>query len=116
LDFARRITCEAVAITHPEEAPSLIDKAIRAALRKKKPAYIEIPCNLATALCAQPGPVNWLLETPKSNPSSLDAAVRAAAEFLEKAVRPVLLAGSKIRSHGGIDTMLVHWFPAGRCW
>jgi len=103
LDFARRITCEAVAITHPEEAPYLIDKAIRAAFRKKKPVYIEIPCNLATALCSQPGPVNWLLETPQSNPSSLDEAVRAAVELLEKAVRPVLLAGSKIRSHGGIE-------------
>ena len=102
LDFARRITCEAVAITHPEEAPYLIDKAIRAALSEKKPVYIEIPCNLAPALCSKPGPVKWLLESPKSNPASLDAAVRAASAFLEKAVRPVLLAGSKLRSHGGM--------------
>jgi pyruvate decarboxylase len=103
LDFARRITCDAVALTHPEEAPYLIDKAIRAALVNRKPAYIEIPCNLPTALCSQPGPVDWLLESPKSNPASLDAAVRAAAEFLNKAVRPVLLAGSRIRSHGAVE-------------
>ncbi|HEY6304772.1 MAG TPA: thiamine pyrophosphate-binding protein [Terriglobales bacterium] len=102
LDFARRITCEAVAITHPEEAPHLIDKAIRAALRKKKPVYIEIPCNLASAQCSKPKPVDWF-ETPKSDPASLKAAVREAAQFLENAVRPVMLAGPKLRSHGGIE-------------
>lgn len=42
LDFARRITCEAVAITHPEEAPYLIDKACRAALQKKKPVFAPV--------------------------------------------------------------------------
>jgi pyruvate decarboxylase len=104
LDFARRITCEAVAITHPEEAPYLIDKAIRAAFRTKKPAYIEIPWNLGLALCSKPGPVDWLLEKPKSNPVSLEAAIRAAAQFLNKAVRPALLAGPKLRSHRGIET------------
>lgn len=103
LDFARRITCEAVAITHPEEAPYLIDKAIRAALQKKKPAYIEIPCNLAPAPCSKPGPVEWLLEAPKSNPDALKAAVSAAAQFLGSAVRPVLLAGPKLRSHRAIE-------------
>lgn len=102
LDFAKRITCEAVAITHPEEAPHLIDKAIRAALRAKKPVYIEIPCNLASAQCSKPKPLDWL-ETPKSDPASLAAAVRAVAQFLENAVRPVMLAGPKLRSHGGIE-------------
>ena len=102
-EIARHITCEAVAITHPEDAPYLIDKAIRAALREKKPAYIEIPCNLAGAACAKPGPLTSLTETPKSDPASLTAAVDAAAGFLEKAVRPVLLAGPKLRAHGGIS-------------
>lgn len=102
LEMARHITCEAVAITHPEDAPYLIDKAIRAALRFKKPAYIEIPCNLSAAACSKPGPVTSLLETPKSDPASLAAAVRAAAGRLEKAVRPVLLAGPKLRAYDGI--------------
>src|SRR5215469_11941962 len=102
LDFAKRITFEAVAITHPEEAPHLIDKAIRAALREKKPVYIEIPCNLAAAQCSRPKPSDWF-EPLKSDPASLNAAVRAVAQFLEKAVRPVMLAGPKLRSHGGIE-------------
>jgi pyruvate decarboxylase len=98
LDFARRITCEAVSITHPEDAPYLIDKAIRAALREKKPAYIEIPCNLADAPCASPGPASTLFETPTSDPASLTAAVSAAAEFLAGSVRPVLLGGPRLRA------------------
>lgn len=102
IDIARHITCEAVAITHPEEAPYLIDKAIRAALREKKPAYIEIPCNLSGAPCSRPGPFSSLVETPNSDPESLAAAVRAAAGFLEKAKKPILLAGPKLRSYGGI--------------
>lgn len=102
LDFARRITCEAVAITHPEEAPHLIDKAIRAALREKKPAYIEIPCNLASASCSKPQPIDWHAR-PASDPPSLAAAVQAAAQLLGNAVRPAMLAGPKLRSHGAID-------------
>ena len=102
LEIARHLTCEAVAITHPEEAPYLIDKAVRAALREKKSVYIEIPCNLSAAQCSKPGPVSSLLETPKSDPQSLSAAVLAAVEVLEKAKRPVLLAGPKLRSYQGI--------------
>jgi len=103
LEMARHITCEAVAITHPEEAPYLIDKAIRAALREQKPVYIEIPCNLSGAPCSQPGPFASLSAPLKSDPASLTAAVGAAAGFLEKAVRPVLLAGPRLRAHGGMS-------------
>ena len=104
LDMARCITCEAVAIRHPEDAPYLIDKAISAALREKKPVYIEIPCNMSGAQCSKPGPLSNLLEMPKSDPASLAAAVGAAADFLGKAVRPVLLAGPKLRAYGGMST------------
>jgi len=101
LEMARHITCEAVAITHPEEAPWLIDKAIRAALRNRKPVYIEIPCNLSGAHCSAPGPQTSLLGLPESDPASLAAAVDAASAFLGKAIRPILLAGPKLKSYGG---------------
>jgi len=103
LEMARHITCEAVAITHPEEAPSLIDRAIRAAFRNRKPVYIEIPCNLSGALCSAPGPLASLLDFPESDPASLAAAVDAASTFLRKAVRPILLAGPRLRSYGGVS-------------
>jgi pyruvate decarboxylase len=103
LEMARHITCEAVAITHPEEAPTMIDKAIRAAFRNRKPAYIEIPCNLAGALCSAPGPRASLLDFPESDPASLAAAVDAASAFLQQSVRPILLAGPRLRSYGGVS-------------
>lgn len=103
LEMARHITCEAVAITHPEEAPALIDKAIRAAFQNRKPVYIEIPCNLSGALCSAPGPRASLLDFPESDPASLTAAVDAASAFLRKAVRPILLAGPRLRSYGGVS-------------
>ena len=52
LEIAKKLTCAAVAITSAIDAPHQIDYAIRAALREKKPAYIEIACNIAAAPCA----------------------------------------------------------------
>ena len=52
--MAKKITCAAVSITFAIEAPALIDHAIRTALREKKPAYIEIACNLSGAAVRRP--------------------------------------------------------------
>ena len=100
LEIARRLTCSAVAITSAEDAPFLIDSAIRCALREHKPAYIEIPCNLAACACASPGPVSSLTRPVPSDPATLKAAVRAAAAFLAAGSKPMLLAGPKLRPAG----------------
>src|ERR1700746_3836961 len=55
LEIAKKLTCAAVAVTSAEDAPHQIDYAIRSALREKKPAYIEIACNIAAAPCGAPG-------------------------------------------------------------
>ena len=39
----------------------MIDEAISTALRERKPAYIEIPCNLSAAPCPEPAPIDTLL-------------------------------------------------------
>ena len=57
LEIAKKLTCAAVAVTSAADAPNPIDYAIPTALREKKPAYIEIACNLAAAQCAAPGPI-----------------------------------------------------------
>jgi pyruvate decarboxylase len=99
-DIAKKLTCMAVAITSAEEAPHQIDNAIRAALREKKPAYIEIACNVAAAPCAAPGPVSAVLHEEPSDPETLEAAISAAAEFLNGKQKPVLVIGSKLRAAG----------------
>ena len=54
-EMFKYVTCAAVRIVHPDNAPSMIDHAIRTALRERKPAYIEIACNLSAAPCRRAG-------------------------------------------------------------
>ncbi|AMN39723.1 alpha-keto acid decarboxylase family protein [Rhodoplanes sp. Z2-YC6860] len=100
LEMAKKITCAAVSITFAAEAPEKIDYAIRMALREKKPAYIEIACNLAAAPCAAPGPISAVIDREPSDSESLNAAVTAAADFLRSKKKPVILIGSKLRAAG----------------
>nr|5NPU_A Chain A, ANC27 [synthetic construct]5NPU_B Chain B, ANC27 [synthetic construct]5NPU_C Chain C, ANC27 [synthetic construct]5NPU_D Chain D, ANC27 [synthetic construct] len=106
LEMAKQITCAAVSITHAEDAPALIDHAIRTALREKKPAYIEIACNVAAQPCARPGPVSALLNEPTSDEETLKAAVEAALDFIEKREKPVLLVGGKLRAAGAEEAVV----------
>lgn len=100
LEIARKLTCAAVSITSAEDAPALIDHALRTSLRERKPAYIEIACNLSAAPCAAPGPVSAIVEPEPSDAQSLAAAVEAAAGFLHARRKPVILIGSKLRAAG----------------
>ncbi|HTO67519.1 MAG TPA: thiamine pyrophosphate-binding protein [Bradyrhizobium sp.] len=100
LEIAKRITCAAVSITSAAEAPRQIDHVIRTALREKKPAYIEIACNVAAASCAAPGPITAVIAEEPSDAETLKAAVAAAAAFLRSKQKPVLLIGSKLRAAG----------------
>lgn len=98
--MAEHLTCAAVAVTSADDAPYLIDHAIRAALREHKPCYIEIPCNLAGTACASPGPISSLTQVVPSDPATLQAAVTASVAFLASCARPLLLAGPKLRAAG----------------
>ncbi|XP_019429699.1 PREDICTED: pyruvate decarboxylase 2-like [Lupinus angustifolius] len=93
------ITCFQAVVNNLEDAHEQIDTAISTALRESKPVYISIACNL-------PGiphptfshePVPFALNPKLSNQIGLEAAVEAAAEFLNKAVKPVLVGGPKLR-------------------
>ena len=100
LEMAKRITCAAVSITSAIDAPALIDHAIRSALRARKPAYIEIACNLSNQPCAAPGPISAVLCPEPSDAETLEAAVTAAAAFIASKQKPVILIGSKLRAAG----------------
>jgi pyruvate decarboxylase len=100
LEIAKKLTCAAVSVTSAEDAPYQIDHAIRSAFREKKPAYIEIACNVAAAPCAAPGPVSAVISEEPSDPETLEAATSAAAELLNGKKKPVLVIGSKLRAAG----------------
>jgi pyruvate decarboxylase len=98
-----KITCAAVRVLHPDNAPTLIDHAIGTALRERKPAYIEIACNLSNAPCPEPGPLETLGTAEASDFTALHAGVMQARTVLADAKRPVLLAGPLLRPFGAIE-------------
>ncbi|KAH9563877.1 hypothetical protein CY35_05G147200 [Sphagnum magellanicum] len=107
----KEVTCAQVVIQNLDDAQELIDRAISAALFQSKPVYISVCCNLANVshpsfshdpipFTVTQGPNfkrNYGIGNTKSNKDSLEAAVEAAATVLNAAVKPVLVAGSKMR-------------------
>ncbi|MEW5303175.1 MAG: hypothetical protein WDW38_001501 [Sanguina aurantia] len=94
-----QITCCQVLIRHLEDAHRQIDFAISECLAKRKPVYIEVCCNLAdqTHPSFVTEPIPYSIANRHTNLNSLEAAVSAAVAVLDKAVKPVLLAGVRIR-------------------
>ncbi|EHY58839.1 Pyruvate decarboxylase [Exophiala dermatitidis] len=99
--IAEKITCAAVAVRRAQDAPRLIDHAIRSALLAKKPSYIEIPTNLSNVTCPAPGPISAVIAPEPSDEPTLAAAVHAATNWLKAKQKPILLAGPKLRAAGG---------------
>lgn len=99
MEMFRPVTCRSVIVRNVDEAPAVIDETIQACLIEKKPVYLEIPCNLAA--CEVPAPVPKRFDVHlHSDADTLAAAVEHAAEFLNAARKPVLVAGVKLRCAG----------------
>jgi pyruvate decarboxylase len=99
-DYQREIyahvTAGAFSVRHAADAPAIIDGAIDLALRRRKPVMLEIACNLASMPVPAPRPRRFGA-APTSDAAALADAANHAAELLNKASRPVLVAGSKLR-------------------
>ncbi|KAF8396957.1 hypothetical protein HHK36_018593 [Tetracentron sinense] len=93
------VTCFQAVVNNLEDAHELIDTAISTSLKESKPVYISISCNLPAIPhpTFSREPVPFSLAPKRSNQMGLEAAVEAAATFLNKAVKPVLVAGPKLR-------------------
>ncbi|XP_021891013.1 pyruvate decarboxylase 2 [Carica papaya] len=93
------VTCYQAVVNNLEDAHEQIDTAVSTALKESKPVYISISCNLPAI--PHPTfvrePVPFFLSPRLSNHLGLEAAVEATAEFLNKAVKPVLVGGPKLR-------------------
>jgi pyruvate decarboxylase len=97
----REVTAEAVTIRHIEDTHRLLHRALETAIQKRKPVYIEIACNLVASPIPQSVPLQ-LKRQVASNPVALQAAVEAVAEALNRAVKPALVAGVKLRAFEAI--------------
>lgn len=93
-----RVTAQSTIIHSPRSAPAQIDAAIATALKTRKPVYLEIACNISGLAVSSANPRSFEVGR-SSDPTSLAAAVEAAAELLNGAASPVLVAGCKMRSY-----------------
>ncbi|XP_058228236.1 pyruvate decarboxylase 2-like isoform X2 [Rhododendron vialii] len=93
------VTCYQAVISNLEDAHEQIDTAISTAMKESKPVYISISCNLASIPhpTFSREPIPFALSPRLSNKMGLEAAVEAAAAFLDKAVKPVMVGGPKLR-------------------
>ncbi|WBW74062.1 pyruvate decarboxylase [Schizosaccharomyces osmophilus] len=106
MDIAKNLTVAAVALRRANEAPRLIDHALRQAVLQHKPVYIEVPTNMATQPCPKPGPISAVIEPETSDKASLEQATDVAADLISKSEKPIMLAGPKIRAAGAEKAFL----------
>uniref|UniRef100_A0A8R7PLQ3 pyruvate decarboxylase n=1 Tax=Triticum urartu TaxID=4572 RepID=A0A8R7PLQ3_TRIUA len=92
------VTCHQVVINNLDDAHEQVDKAIATALKESKPVYISVACNLHGVSHPTFFATHPLLHRPRqSSQMGLEAALDATVEFLSKAVKPVMVAGPKLR-------------------
>lgn len=72
--------------------------------------YLSICCNLAHIPhpSFSTSPVPYAIAYKRSNSDSLNAAVEAAAEFLNKAVRPVIVNGVRVGACSTLTCMRIY--------
>jgi pyruvate decarboxylase len=107
----RKVTCHSAIIKSVENAAQKIDDCLEKAIALKKPVYIEIACNLPAVDHYSFKPPLCLLSAAveQSNPEMLEKCVLEICRVLDTAVKPVLVAGSKMRRHvnsGSVEAFL----------
>src|SRR6266852_516018 len=99
-----QLTIASTVLHDPETAFREIDRVLAAALRYKRPVYIEIPRDMV----ATPGLASYrppeLQDT--SDPDALGEAIREAADMINAARQPVIIAGVEIHRFGLQDVLL----------
>jgi indolepyruvate decarboxylase len=100
------VTCDARRIQHPERAALEIHELITNVMRELRPGYLEIRRDQVELEIPVPDEIrNWngALPRPRSDPQRLSEALRDTVERLQRAERPVLIAGvdlHRVGAHG----------------
>ncbi|MCA9081870.1 MAG: alpha-keto acid decarboxylase family protein, partial [Planctomycetaceae bacterium] len=99
-----KITCASAALDDPLTAFREIDRCLEAAVRYKRPVYLEIPRDRVLTKALIPH-VPQRLELV-SDADALAASLKEAAERIKQAKQPVLIAGVEIHRFGLRDQVL----------
>ena len=93
-DVFKDLTVASAVLDNPETAFGEIDRVLEAAVRYKRPVYLELPRDLVHA--TQPAPDRARPSPVRSDPDALREALDEAAEMLMAAKRPVILADVEV--------------------
>ena len=96
----RRVTVQAVRVTHSGDAPGQIDAALLAAKREQRPVYIEISKGLWDIKIPAP---SALLNLAPASASGEGVVAQQILARLKTAQRPVLILGEQIDRYGLAD-------------
>jgi indolepyruvate decarboxylase len=99
-----KITVASAVLDHPETALAEIDRVLEAAIRYKRPVYLELPRDQVHARQVKPHrPPEGL---PPSDPDALREALDEATALLTAARKPMILADVEIHRFGLQDELL----------
>jgi indolepyruvate decarboxylase len=93
-DVFRQFTADAAVLDRPETAFAEIDRVLDAALRYKRPVYLELPRDLVHAV--PDAPHRRREAAPESDPDALREALDEAEAMLTGARRPMILADVEV--------------------
>ena len=107
LQFAimEKATVAAVILDDASQAADRIDRTLAACLHHKRPVYIEIPVDVVHQPCIVPTTYP-AVAAKLTNSAALQEAVAEAADLLNKATNPVILAGVEFHRFDLEDKLL----------
>ena len=91
-------TVASTVLDSPATAQDEIDRVIHAALKFKRPVYIELPRDMVSVPC--PAGHKEKREQETSDPGTLAEALHEAVALIDSAAQPVILAGVEIHRFG----------------
>ena len=98
LNIFRHLTVAATDLIDTENGCCEIDRVLAAAVRHKRPVYIELPRDLTGIVCSCTR--NPLPQVTGSDPHALCEALSEAVHRISTAERPVLVAGIEVQRFG----------------
>jgi len=104
LKVFEQLTVASTVLDNPNTACSEIDRVFNAAFRYKRPVYIELPRDMISV------PVHsgqkYHDEIPSSDAKTLQEALHEAADIINSAKKPVIIAGVELQRFGMQELLL----------
>jgi indolepyruvate decarboxylase len=104
LKVFEQLTVASAVLDNPQTAAREIDRVLAAALRTKRPVYLELPRDMVSQPITVDPPA--APPAPEVDPLALQEAVAEAVARINAAERPVILAGVEVQRFGLQGTLM----------